>query len=172
LGVANGFIPSEKHVAFTEALGQVKLDGSDKAVVDIMADFQESGPMDADIPAALAAFSEKDVPSILKALDGMSGEWAAKQASTIRKKSPLALCVTFEAIKRGLELDFQAAMTQELDISLNFLKTQDFYEGIRAQLIDKDRNPKWSHDGVADVSEEQIERLFRETANPRQEFLS
>ena len=172
LGVANGFIPSEKHVAFTEALGQVKLDGSDEAVVDIMADFQESGPMDADMPAALAAFSEKDVPSILNALDGMGGEWAAKQAATIRKKSPLALCVTFEAIKRGLELDFKEAMMHELDISLNFLKTQDFYEGIRAQLIDKDRNPKWSHDGVADVSEEQIERLFRETANPRQEFLS
>jgi len=63
-------------------------------------------------------------------------------------------------------------MTQELDISLNFLKTQDFYEGIRAQLIDKDRNPKWSHASVDKVSSTQIDRLFRKTAIPPQEFIT
>ena len=55
------------------------------------------------------------------------------------------MCVTFEALKRGINMTFRQVMTQELDISLNFLSTQDFYEGIRSQLIDKDRNPKWSH---------------------------
>ncbi len=171
IGVANGFIPSNKHAAFTAALSEAKLDGSDAAVQAVMTKFNEPGPMDADLPAALTAFNEKDVPSILRALDGMSGEWAAKQAVSLRRKSPLALSVTFEAIKRGLELDFKAAMMQELDISLNFLKTQDFYEGIRAQLIDKDRNPKWSHDSLDDVSDAQIERLFKKTASPRQQFL-
>ena len=42
--------------------------------------------------------------------------------------------MTFEALRRGADMSFREAMTQELDISLNFLKTQDFYEGIRAQL--------------------------------------
>jgi enoyl-CoA hydratase len=172
IGVANGFIPSEKHEWFIKALGEAELDGSDAAVLSVMNKFQESGPMDADLPAALTAFNEKDVPSILRALDGMGGEWAAKQAASIRKKSPLAVTVTFEAIKRGATLDFREAMTQELDLSLNFLKTQDFYEGIRAQLIDKDRNPKWSHDSVETVTEDQIERLFKQTAKPQQEFLS
>ncbi len=55
------------------------------------------------------------------------------------------MCVTFEALKRGINMTFRQVMTQELDISLNFLSTQDFYEGIRSQLIDKDRNPQWSH---------------------------
>jgi len=172
IGVANGFIPSDKHAAFITRLGKAKLDGSQEAVVAVMADFQEKGPMDADMPAALSAFSEKDVPSILTALDGMAGDWAAKQAKTIRRKSPLALAVTFEAIKRGLDLDFKEAMRKELDLSLNFLKTQDFYEGIRAQLIDKDRNPKWSRDRLDGVTSAQVERLFRETAKPPQEFLS
>jgi len=97
--------------------------------------------------------------------------WAVKQASNLRRKSPLALSVTQEALRRGGDLSFRDAMTQELDISLNFLKTQDFYEGIRAQLIDKDRNPKWSHDGVSAVTQSQIERLFTKTANPPQAFL-
>ncbi len=68
-------------------------------------------------------------------------------------------------------MSFREAMTQELDISLNFLNTQDFYEGIRAQLIDKDRNPKWSHEDAASVPESHILRLFQKTAKPRQEFL-
>lgn len=172
IGVANGFIPTDKQADFTKALGEATLDGTDEAVQGVLNDFQEAGPMDAGMPAALSAFNEKDVPSILKALDGMGGEWAEKQAKNLRRKSPLALSVTFEAIKRGLDLDFKSAMTQELDLSLNFLKTQDFYEGIRAQLIDKDRNPKWSHEGVEDVSADQVERVFRQAANPRQEFLS
>ena len=82
------------------------------------------------------------------------------------------MCVTFEALRRGESMTFRQVMTQELDISLNFLKTQDFYEGIRAQLIDKDRNPKWSHASVDKVSSTQIDRLFRKTAIPPQEFIT
>jgi len=172
IGVANGYIPSDKHDWFIKALGEADLDSSDNAIIDVLDKFHEKGPMDADLPAALTAFNEKDVPSILNALDGMSGEWAEKQAANLRKKSPLALSVTFEAIKRGLDLSFKEAMTQELDLSLNFLKTQDFYEGIRAQLIDKDRNPKWSHESVEGVTDEQVDRLFKTTANPPLKFLN
>ncbi|WP_371395795.1 enoyl-CoA hydratase/isomerase family protein [Fretibacter rubidus] len=176
IGVANGYVPSEKHAALREALGEAALDGSDKAVVAVINQFHEAGPMDADIPAAIAAFNEPDVPSILRALDGMSGAtenvWASKQAASIRAKSPLAMAVTFEAIKRGAALDFRTAMAAELDLSLNFLKTQDFYEGIRAQLIDKDRNPKWSHDSVDGVTVDQIKRVLASSGATPLEFLN
>ena len=171
LGVANGYVPSDKHAALTKALGQAPLDGTDKAVISVIHEFHEAGPMDADIPAAITAFNEPDVPSILRALDGMSGAWAERQAASIRAKSPMAMTVTFEAIKRGAALDFRAAMAAELDLSLNFLKTQDFYEGIRAQLIDKDRNPKWSHDGVEHVTPEQIKRVLDASSAAPLEFL-
>lgn len=172
LGVANGYVPSEQHAWLTKALGEADLDGSDAAVRAVIDRFHEAGPLDADLPAALAAFSEKDVPSILRALDGMSGEWAAKQATSIRAKSPLAIAVTFEAIKRGADLDFKTAMAHELDLSLNFLKTQDFYEGIRAQLIDKDRNPKWSHNSIDHVTEAQIARVLGGSGAEPLAFLS
>lgn len=172
IGVANLFVPSDKHADLISALSKAKLDGTDAPVNSVLNSYQTPGPMDADLPAELTAFNGKDVPSILNALDGMDGEWAQKQVKSIRSKSPLAMAVTFEAIKRGAELGFREAMTAELDLSLNFLKTQDFYEGIRAQLIDKDRNPKWSHDNVSDVTQEQINRLLKKTANPPQEFLS
>jgi len=170
IGLANGYIPSDQHEAFIAALGQAKLDGSDEAVTNIMAEFHGAGPMAAPLPEALTAFNEPDVPSILSALDGMKGEWAEKQAASIRAKSPFAMAATFEAIKQGADLDFKTAMKQELNLSLGFLTTQDFYEGIRAQLIDKDRNPKWQHDSVDDVTDEQVQRVFRCT-DPELSFL-
>jgi len=147
------------------------LDGSDDAVASVMTAFLAAPPKGEPIAASVKAFGAPTMPDILKALDADGGEWAVKQASNLRRKSPLALSVTQEALRRGGDLSFRDAMTQELDISLNFLKTQDFYEGIRAQLIDKDRNPKWSHDGVSAVTQSQIERLFTKTANPPQAFL-
>ena len=171
LGVANAYVPSDQHGALIDALGQADLDGSDAAIANVMIDFVERPPESAPIPDAVNAFNEMTVPSILRALDEDGSEWALKQAKSIRRKSPFAMCVTFEALRRGVKLSFKQAMTQELDLSLNFLKTQDFYEGIRAQLIDKDRNPKWSHDDVGAVTNTQIQRLFRTVAKTPQEFL-
>jgi len=172
VGVANAYVPSAQHGALIKALGKAKLDGTDSSVANVMMRFVKTPPKSEAIPKAVQAFGEKTVPAILRELDKEGSEWAAKQAKNIRRKSPLAMCVTFEALRRGAKMNFKEVMTQELDISLGFLRTQDFYEGIRAQLIDKDRNPKWSHANVNDVTEPQVQRVFRKTAKPPQGFLS
>ena len=172
VGVANAYVPSVQHGALIKALGKAKLDASDSAVANVLMDFVKSPPQSEPIPEAVKAFGAKTVPAILRELDKDGSEWAQKQAKNIRRKSPLAMSVTFEAIRRGSKKNFREVMAQELDISLNFLKTQDFYEGIRAQLIDKDRNPKWSHEDVNVVTEPQVQRLFRKIAKPPQEFLA
>lgn len=163
LGVANAYVPSNQHGDVIEALGHASLDGSDAAVVNVLMRYVRP-TQNVDMPAGLSCFGEATVPAILRALDAQSDEWSAKQAGSIRKKSPLAIVTTFEALRKGRDLTFRAAMDQELNISLGFLETQDFYEGIRAQLIDKDRNPKWSHDSVDSVSEIQSARVFRKRA--------
>ncbi len=160
LGVANGYVPSAEHNELIAALAAAKLDGSDAAVANVIMEFVKPPPKGEPIPEGVKAFAALTVPATLRALNSIGGEWAQKQASNLARKSPLALSVTHEALRRGRKLGFRAAMQQELNISLNFLKTQDFYEGIRAQLIDKDRNPKWSHDSVGDVTASQVERLF------------
>ena len=65
-----------------------------------------------------------------------------------------------EAIRRGAKLDFDGCMVQELRLSLAFLAGHDFYEGIRAALVDKDRNPRWSPATLAEVSPSEVERHF------------
>ena len=170
LGIANAYVPTRQHDNLIEALAKAELDGSDLAVANVMKNFVSRPPESEALSDAVSCFDEPTVPAILRALDADGSEWALKQAKSIRRKSPLAMAVTLEAMRRGSQLRFRDAMQRELDYSLGYLKTQDFYEGIRAQLIDKDRNPKWSHE-LGDVTQSQISRvLARHTKKPL-EFL-
>jgi len=166
LGVATHFVPTDAHAALITAL-------TDTDDVEAVLDRFDAPAPDGDaVPDAVDMFEAASVADILKALDADGSDWALQQAKLLRRKSPLAMATTLEAMRRGAALEFRAAMTQELDLSLNFLTVQDFYEGIRAQLIDKDRNPGWSHDGVETVTAEQVERMFRPVAAPRLEFVT
>lgn len=171
LGIANSFVPSDQHQALTEALGAAHLDGSDMAVLKVMSDFVKRPPAADPIPESVNAFAGRSLRNVLSSLDADGSEWAQAQAENLRKKSPVALAVTFEAIKRGAKMNFREVMSQELDVSLGFLNTQDFYEGIRAQLIDKDRNPKWSAEKLSGVTAMEINRHFVPTPTPLK-FLS
>lgn len=168
LGVATAFVPTETHEQLIKSLSEIQ-DGDE--VAGLIQSFASAPPESEDIPTDVQLFDRESVADIINALNGEDSEWSAAQVKLLLRKSPLALAVTLEALRRGADLNFRDAMTMELDVSLNFLTTQDFYEGIRAQLIDKDRNPGWSHESAQTVTDEQVERLFRQTADPRQQFL-
>ena len=106
-------------------------------------------------------FSARSVESILHALDESGDEWGAKVARIIRKQSPTSLKVTFAQLEKGAALDFDQAMIQEYRMSQAFMAGGDFYEGIRAVLVDKDNQPKWSPGDLAAVTPEAVESYFR-----------
>lgn len=166
LGVATHFVPTENHAALITAL----TDTDDiEAILDR---FDAPAPEGDAVPDAVDLFEGASIVDILTALEAEGSDWSTQQAKLIRRKSPLAMATTLEAMRRGADLEFRATMKQELDLSLNFLTIQDFYEGIRAQLIDKDRNPGWSHAGVGSVTADQVDRMFRLSADPRLEFVT
>ena len=171
LRLATHYVPSDKHGDLIEALGKAKLDGTSVAVEKILKKHARKAPKAEPLSPSIGAFFAESAAEVLENLERDEGEWAQAQAAIKRKKSPLAMAVTYEAIKRGGKMGFREAMQMELNLSLNFLKTQDFYEGIRSQLIDKDRNPQWSHESPAKVTKAQIERLFKKTAKPALKFL-
>ena len=171
LRLATHYIPSDKHSDLIEALSKAKLDGTSVAVERILKKHARKAPKAEPLSPSIGAFFAESPADVLKNLDHDESEWAQAQAAIMRKKSPLAMAVTFEALKRGGQMGFREAMEMELNLSMNFLKTQDFYEGIRAQLIDKDRNPQWSHESPAKVTKAQVQRLFKKTAKPALQFL-
>ena len=174
LGIANVYIPSDKHKAFVTALGKAELDGLDGSVMDVIKHYVKQPDMPDNMPDALSAFDKDTLPEIFAALKAnktaKNGEWAAKQLSFLTSKSPLAVYITFEALRRGAGFGFREAMRQELDLSLNFLHIGDFFEGVRAAVIDKDRNPKWAAASIDDVDLGDVRKAFQ-PANPELEFL-
>lgn len=90
------------------------------------------------------------------------GEPAAKDAAeTILAKSPVALKVTLAAMRRAAALGtLEEVLEQEYRVSCAALSSPDLVEGIRAQVIDKDRTPRWSPAGLAEVTAEDVARFF------------
>jgi enoyl-CoA hydratase len=92
-----------------------------------------------------AAFACPDVETIHMALAGAAGERAAKTRATLLQKSPKSLKLTHAAIRqaRGLPC-LEEALKVEYRLTVRLFEDGEFPEGVRALLIDKDREPKWS----------------------------
>jgi enoyl-CoA hydratase len=106
------------------------------------------------------------VENILAALDtealsrSADAEWAAKTAATIRLKSPLSLKLALAQVRRGKNWDFETCMRMEFRIVSRVIHGHDFYEGVRAVIIDKDNKPRWRPATLPDVDEADVERHF------------
>jgi enoyl-CoA hydratase len=105
-------------------------------------------------------FSADSVPAILERLDQDGSDFAAKVAATIRTKSPTSLSIAFEQMRRGAALTFEEAMKMEFRIVSRIAEGHDFYEGVRATLIDKDGQPRWDPPDLEGVSTGAIEAYF------------
>ncbi len=108
-------------------------------------------------------FAGDSVEAILAALDGEAGthaEWAQGVAADIRRHSPTALKIAFEQIKRGPALALDEALKLEFRIARRFLEGGEFYEGVRAAIVDKDHTPNWSPGRLEEVSEEMVQAYF------------
>ncbi|MGD1934471.1 MAG: enoyl-CoA hydratase/isomerase family protein [Candidatus Phaeomarinobacter sp.] len=105
-------------------------------------------------------FSGAGVEAILADLDGDGGEWAQAQAATIRTKSPTSLKVAYRQMIDGAKADFRDCMTVEYRIVSRIMKRPDFYEGVRAAIIDKDNAPKWKPDVLDAVTVDDIDMIF------------
>jgi enoyl-CoA hydratase len=138
------------------------------------------------VDAALSAFSESAadgtimarrtaidrlfvgdmVENILAALDqeagygGADAEWAQKTATGMRTKSPFSLKLALAQVRRGKSWDFETCMRMEFRIVSRVIHGHDFYEGVRAVIVDKDNNPRWRPSTLPDVGEMDVERHF------------
>jgi enoyl-CoA hydratase len=106
------------------------------------------------------------IEDILAALEAEAGSrsadaaWAAETAATIRSKSPLSLKIALAQIRAGGKLSFDACMRTEFRIVSRVVHGHDFYEGVRAAVIDKDNAPRWQPATLEAVSEELVAGHF------------
>ncbi|NLR98928.1 enoyl-CoA hydratase/isomerase family protein [Rhizobium sp. P38BS-XIX] len=107
------------------------------------------------------AFAGETVEDILQALADETGEFAAETAGVIAGRSPTSLKLTLRLLRAGrVSADLAECLDRELGACMGILHNHDFYEGVRAAVIDKDRNPKWSPASLSDVTAADIDRFF------------
>ena len=106
-------------------------------------------------------FASNRVEDIVAALESEAAPaWATAIAAIIRTKSPLSLKIALAQMRRGRNLTFAACMRTEFRIVSRIVHGSDFYEGVRAVIIDKDNAPRWLPDTLAAVSDAEVERHF------------
>ena len=105
-------------------------------------------------------FSKPTLADVIASLETDASEFAKKTLATILTRSPTSLSVAFRQIKAGLTMSMDDCMRMEFRILNRMLAGRDFYEGIRAVLIDKGSSPQWQPARLADVDPVDIDRYF------------
>ncbi len=157
LGFADHFVPHDKLGGFTQA---VVADGVEQAVATYAVE-----PPPSDLVGQRdwidQCYAGDTVTDIVDALRGHDAAPANEAANLIATRSPIALSVTLEAVRRAAKLDtLEDVLTQDYRVSSASLRSHDLVEGIRAQLVDKDRNPQWVPASLAEVSPADVEAYF------------
>ena len=162
LGFADHYVPHDKLDALRKA---IVADGVERA----LAAHAVEPP-----PSELAAqrdwidqcYAGDTVADIVAALRGNAAGPANDAADLIATRSPIALSVTLAAVRRAAKLDtLEDVLAQDYRVSSASLRSHDLVEGIRAQLVDKDRNPQWSPGSLAEVSDADVEAYFAPVAD-------
>lgn len=119
------------------------------------------------LPAIDRLFAPERVEEILAALDAETQDTAfAKQAAmAIRAKSPTSLKMAREQMRRGARVDFTECMRIEFRLASRILDNADYYEGVRAVVIEKDNAPRWQPSRLEDVDDSKIAALFAPIGN-------
>jgi enoyl-CoA hydratase len=105
-------------------------------------------------------FAGSSVEDILATLDRDDSAWARETAVTMRSRSPTSLKLAYSEIRAGRTLEFDECMRMEYRMASRILFGRDFYEGVRAVLIDKDNAPLWQPPSLADVADGDIAAYF------------
>ncbi|MCJ2081108.1 enoyl-CoA hydratase/isomerase family protein [Methylobacterium sp. J-090] len=122
------------------------------------------GPVMAERALIDACFAEPGVADILARLDGAAARgsgFAAETAALMRTRSPTSLCIAHAQMRRGPAMTFAQAIAAETRLAAWLMDGHDFFEGVRAALIDKDGAPAWrpatldavDHDAIAAIFE-------------------
>lgn len=164
-GIATHYVPSERMAALEDGLFSLSLGGHTHAAIETLLDDFAEDPGAAHVnqirPALKRLFDGFDSFDAFYASLQADGHDVAKDMTRIlARMSPTSLKLAFEQLRRGRTLDMDENMRMEFRIVRRILDRHDFFEGVRAVLVDKDKAPRWSPASVEGVSNADIDKYF------------
>ena len=156
-GIADVFVPAAREQDLIAALrGDADIDA---ALRDFAADAGD--PPLAQYRAAIdRCFAGDTVEGIVAALEREGTDWAAATLRTMAGKSPTSQKIALRQVRLGVGLDFDDCMRMEYRLSQHLMAGHDFFEGVRAVVIDKDQAPQWRPARLDQVSAAAVAEYF------------
>lgn len=168
-GLADWYLDSEKLTALDDGLDRLTFGANPlKDLQGLLASLGTQALEDAPLaklrPVIDHFFALPDLPSILEQLRavaiGDSRQWALDTADLLDTRSPLAMAVTLELLRRGRHLALEDCFAMELHIDRQWFEYGDIIEGVRALIIDKDKQPRWNPPTLAGLTAQRVDQFF------------
>ncbi|XP_034549629.1 3-hydroxyisobutyryl-CoA hydrolase, mitochondrial [Notolabrus celidotus] len=166
-GVATHFVESKKIPELEKELVDLK-SPSNEDVTKVLDTYQSQSSLDAEKPFVLdkhmtdinRLFSSSSVEGIVQNLKADGSEFAKKQVETLSKMSPTSLKMAYKQLQAGANLSLQDVLVMEYRLTQACMRGFDFYEGVRAVLVDKDHSPKWNPSTLEELSDQTVDQWF------------
>lgn len=156
-GFADHYLPSDR-------IPDLLVELSRRDADEVLARAEEPAPPSPLVEARSwldAAYAGDDPVVIVERLRALGHEDAARAAAAIEAKSPTSVRVTLRALREAARMtSLGKALDLEYRLALRFHASHDFVEGVRAQVVDKDRDPRWSPARLADVRDDAVAAYF------------
>ncbi|MBB3562330.1 enoyl-CoA hydratase [Rhizobium sp. BK512] len=169
-GLADVYMSSSRLEEAVHRLTNLSAGSSSDDVDAVLRDLSEQvdeGRLQANAAMIDRAFHFNRVEDIASALAAEEGEFAAETRRVLLTRSPTSLKLALRLLRAGRQSrTLGECLARELGACMHVLHGPDFYEGVRAAVIDKDRNPKWSPPTIALVNDEMIGRFFESPKPP------
>ncbi|KAH0657347.1 hypothetical protein KY285_032229 [Solanum tuberosum] len=171
-GLATHFVPSQKLFQLEKRLLSIK-SGDEDTIRSVINEFSTNIHIDErsilnKLSIINECFSKDSVEEIIESFEAESSrkgnDWIMPVLKSLKKASPTALKITLRSIREGRTQTITECLRKEFRVSMNIQRTiisGDFYEGIRAQIIDKDKSPKWNPSTLDKVHDDQLDLIFK-----------
>jgi enoyl-CoA hydratase len=160
-GLADVFVPEGAFRELPRLLADITTEGDAAAAVrEVSSPAPEAALWPSNRAWIDECFAGDDARNILGRLQSHPDERARAAGATLAGLSPTAVAVTLRALRRARDMTLAEVLQQDLVLSVRFAAHPDFPEGIRAQIIDKDRNPAWKPSSLDGVIPEDIDAFF------------
>ncbi len=160
-GLADIHVAAARLPELPEALADCRASAEVRARIEAISDAPAPGRLAAARPWIDACFGADDVETIVDRLGKNRNDAARGALATMQKMSPTSLKVTLRNIRAARSFErVEQSFQQDYRIALACIAGHDFIEGIRAQIVDKDRNPHWRPDKLQDVTAGIVDRHF------------
>jgi enoyl-CoA hydratase len=165
-GFADAVVPSSKLPALREALTKVRAGATSADIKALIAGFatgETAGPVAAKQAMIDKWFAHNRMQDIVAALRADGSELAQATLKTLNEKSPRGMVVTLKLLRLARSAkSLEECLVREYRAALEVFASDDFREGVRAAVIDKDRQPKWSPPRIEDVTPAMVAPYFAE----------